>query len=205
MAIIRKMEVPRAADDERRHARDLPALIAALSDPDATTRRWAARDIGGEPGADALLVHRLPSEVVVSVREVMISTLLRLGGGVVARGLAECLRSDDVALRNEAIEALRQLPDDVAMIIPALLTDSNPAIRIYSVTILAFLPHPDVEQWLIEVLERDAHVNVCGTALDVLGELGTAASRDAVLEVKRRFADESYIQFAADVVLNRLG
>ena len=35
---------------------------------------------------------------------------------------------------------------------------------------LVSLRHPDVELWLREVIERDAHENVCATAVDLLGE-----------------------------------
>jgi hypothetical protein len=79
-----------------------------------------------------------------------------------------------------------------------------PIPRIFAVNILESLRHPDVETWLIEVLETDTHVNVCATAVDLLAEVGTSAARKALLALKERFRDEPYIQFAADLSLRRI-
>jgi tRNA A37 threonylcarbamoyladenosine synthetase subunit TsaC/SUA5/YrdC len=57
---------------------------------------------------------------------------------------------------------------------------------------------------LIEVIERDAHVNVCATAVDLLCEVGTEAAIDPLLQLKARFIREPYIQFAADLALKRI-
>jgi len=46
-------------------------------------------------------------------------------------------------------------------------------------------------------------VNVCGTALDLLSEVGSKASHEALERLKTRFASEPYIQFAADLALKR--
>jgi hypothetical protein len=61
-----------------------------------------------------------------------------------------------------------------------------------------------VESWLIEVIEADPHVNVCATAVDLLGEVGSAAAREALLGLKDRFPDEPYVHFAADLALRRI-
>jgi hypothetical protein len=85
-----------------------------------------------------------------------------------------------------------------------LLSDPDPDVRIFVVNILNSEHYPDVEQWLIEVIERDAHVNVCATAVDLLCEVGTEASIDPLLHLKARFAHEAYIQFAANLALKRI-
>ena len=107
-------------------------------------------------------------------------------------------------MRNEAIEAMKQLPDEVAPIIHGLLADSDPDVRIFAVNILESLRHPDVESWLIEVIETELNVNVCGTALDLLSEVGTDAALEPLARFKARFSDEPYIQFAADLALSRI-
>jgi hypothetical protein len=85
-----------------------------------------------------------------------------------------------------------------------LLADSDPDVRIFVVNILNSERHPDVERWLIEVIERDTHVNVCATAVDLLCEVGTEAAIDPLLHLKARFAREPYIQFAVDLALKRI-
>jgi HEAT repeat protein len=107
-------------------------------------------------------------------------------------------------LRNEAIEAMKQLPDAVAPIMRDLLNDASSDMRIFAVNILESLKHPDVELWLREVIENDAHVNVCATAVDLLGEVGSKEALESLRHLKLRFANEPYIQFAADLAIKRI-
>jgi len=57
-----------------------------------------------------------------------------------------------------------------------------------------FRAAPEAEAWLIEVIERDAQVNVCATAVDLLCEVGTEQAIDPLLRLKSRFQSEPYIQ-----------
>lgn len=205
MPIVKKQKSEQIEKDERKQARDCLSLIAQLSDSNPTARRWAARDLLECPGASDALVERLSLESDVSVREIILTTLTRLGDEAAVRGLIDCLRSEDVSLRNEAIEAMKQLPDEVAPIMRTLLTDQDSDVRIFAVNILESLRHPQVEEWLIEVIECDSHLNVCGAAVDLLGEAGTSRSLDALEGLKQRFADEPYIQFAAALAMKHIG
>jgi HEAT repeat protein len=116
----------------------------------------------------------------------------------------DCLRSDDAALRYEAIEALAKMPAAIAPIIRGLLCDPDPDARIFAVNIIESLHHPDVEAWLIQVIENDPHVNVCATAIDLLSEIGTEAALEPLERLNIRFAHEPYIRFAADIALKRI-
>jgi HEAT repeat protein len=204
MAFIRKQTVEPVAADERKQARDCANLFAELENADPKARRWAARDLTDCPDASATLVARLQREEDVSVREVILTTLTALGDEIAVEGLVDCLRSEDAGLRNEAIEAMKQLPDEVALIMRALLADTSPDVRIFAVNILESLRHPEVESWLISVIEEDPQLNVCATAVDLLGEVGSAAAQEPLLRLKARYADEPYIQFAADLALKRI-
>jgi hypothetical protein len=59
-------------------------------------------------------------------------------------------------------------------------------VRIFAVNILESLRHPQVEEWLIEVIEGDPHLNVCGTAVDLLGETGSPGASMAALATLKR-------------------
>jgi len=204
MALIKKSAAPRnPAKDDRAGARDFDGLTRQLDEHDATARRWAARDLAVHANASAALLTRLQRENDVSVREVILTSLMRIADPAAIGGLVACLRSEDANLRNEAIEAMKSLPVEVAPIMRGLLVDQDPDVRIFAVNILESLRHPDVEAWLVEVIEREPTVNVCGTALDLLAEVGTSASHDALERLKTRFASEPYIQFAADLALKR--
>ena len=205
MAFIKKSPNSDAlSQDERKAPRDCVGLERELDNPDSKARRWAARDLADCPGASAALVSRLQREDDASVREIIFSTLTALGDATAVAGLVQCLRSDDPALRNEAIEGMKQLPDEVAPIMRGLLADTDPDVRIFAVNVLESLRHQSVEAWLLEVIERDPHVNVCATAVDLLGEVGSEAAREPLRHLKARFADEPYIQFAADLAVKRL-
>jgi HEAT repeat protein len=205
MPLIRKSLPPEAvSEDERKQRRDCDHLALELDNAEPLARRWAARDLADCPEASAALVARLQRETDGSVREIIFSTLTGLGNEVAVAGLVQCLRSDDAALRNEAIGGMQQLPDAIAPIMRGLLTDADADVRILAVNVLESLRHPEVEAWLIEVIENDPEVNVCATALDLLSEVGSAAAREPLQRLRSRFADEPYIQFAADLALKRL-
>jgi HEAT repeat protein len=205
MALIKKRAPARdPATNERQATRDFAGLCLALDSPDATARRWSARDLTLLPGASTPLLKRLQEETDVSVRAVILTALIRIADPAAITGLVECLSSEDANLRNEAIEAMKALPVKVAPIIQGLLVDKDPDVRIFAINILESLRHPDVEAWLIAVIEHEPMVNVCGTAVDLLSEVGTSASHDALERLKARFPAEPYIQFAADLALKRI-
>ena len=151
------------------------------------------------------MLHRLALESDPAVREVIFTTLAQLKDPVAVAGLVACLRSEVPALRNEAVEMMKGLPDEVAPLMEGLLVDPDPDTRILAVNILESLRHPLVETWLIRVIETDPHINVCGSALDLLSEVGTAQAVGAIGHLKSRFADQPYIQFTADLALARIG
>lgn len=204
MAFIKPKSSQTIPTDERQRERDIDGLIEQLNDPDPGQRRWAARDLAVNGSAVPMLIARLAFERESMVREALLMSLTEIGTPEAVSGLVTCLRSEDPALRNDAIEAMKSLPDAVAPIMAGLLVDRDPDVRIFAVNILESLCHPEVEGWLIDVISRDGHVNVCATAVDLLGEVGTDAALAPLEGVKARFADEPYIGFAADVALKRI-
>lgn len=204
MALIKQKDGVNDAPSAIRQARPCASLVIDLEDEDPSVRRWAARDLLACGEVAGVLVTRLKCEADRSVREVILTTLTRLGDAQAVVGLVDCLRSEDAALRNEAIEAMKQLPDDVAPIMHGLLTDADPDVRIFSVNVLESLRHPQVESWLIEVIQNEPHVNVCATAVDLLSELASEAALAPLRALKLRFADEPYLQFAVDLAIQRI-
>lgn len=204
MPIVKKTSSESIGQEERKRERDCSSLVGQLSENNPVARRWAAKDLLDCPDASGALVERLRGEEDVFVREVILTTLTQRGDEEAVAGLVECLRSEDVSLRNEAIEAMKLLPEEVAPIMGRLLSDPDPDVRIFAVNVLESLRHEKVEAWLKEVIELDRHVNVCATAVDLLGEVGTPRSREALENLKARFPDQPYIRFAADIALKRI-
>ncbi len=205
MALKKTLAPTATSVDERRTPRDLAGLLTALNDSNPLVRRWAARDLMQYPTATAALVEQLDCEQDPSVSEVILTTLTHLGDDIAVSGLINCLRSENVWLRNQAIEALKQLPNAIAPLMERLLNDPESDVRIFAVNVLESLRHPQVEDWLIKVIALDGHINVCATAVDLLGEVGSIRACTALHELKARFPDEPFIQFATDLALKRIG
>lgn len=120
------------------------------------------------------------------------------------KGLIELLKSEDAHLRNQVIETLKEMPEEVSPYIERLLNSEEPDLRIFAINIMESLRHPKVLKWLKQVIENDENVNVCSTALDLISEVGTEEFIPSIERVKERFKDEPYIQFVADLALRRI-
>jgi len=190
--------------EPRDYDRDAAGLIHQLNDPDSGARRWAARDLADFPEAAEALARRLADETDNSVREVICTALTRIGGAAVVEGVEPLLRSEDANLRNSAIEVLSALPQAVGPRIEALLHDEDVDVRIFAVNLLGELKHPEVPDWLKQVLHSDTHVNVVAAAIEVLAEVGSAKALPALQEARKRFADDPFIGFAADLAQQRI-
>lgn len=189
---------------ERAHARDLTGLTAQLHQGDAEQRRWAARDLADQPDAASALGEALQHETDSSVRQAAFTSLSRIGNEAAVNALLPLLRAEDAELRNGAIEALASLPRVVGPRIAALLDDNDPDVRIFTVNLLGELRHEQVRPWLLHVLQHDAEVNVVAAAIEVLAEVGTPADGPALKAASHRFPDDPFIEFAADMALQRI-
>ena len=201
MGLVKGTTITSPAKPKRKNCK---GLKAGLDSPDAAIRRHSAQEILHCPDAVSALAARLKREKDPAVREAILASMGQIDDSEVVHELVECLRSDDAALCNEAIETLKQLTTDVSSALRALLADPDPDLRIFAVNILESRCDPNVERLLIEVIERDTNVNVCATSIDLLCEVGTKAAIDPILRLKGRFASEAYIQFAVDLALKRI-
>jgi HEAT repeat protein len=204
MGLVQGKTAGTAANTGAKTEPNCEELRTALENADAGVRRHAARQLAGCPDASSALVSRLEREEDIAVREVILNSLARLSDVVAVAGLVRCLRSEDAALRNEAIETLKQMGSEVALVLQSLLADSDPDVRIFVINSLDSERHPEIENWLMRVIDHDADVNVCATAVDQLCEVGTEAAVEPLRRLKVRFASEAYIQFAADLALKRI-
>ena len=138
------------------------------------------------------------------VREAIFTSLTVIGNDTVVKGLIDLLRSDDPAIRNEAIEALRQLQEKFSLFVPLLLSDPDPDVHILTINVLEAYPTDQVEGWLLELLGTDEDPNVCATAADLLAEIGSKKAVPALEQLKKRFASEPYLVYVADLALQRI-
>ena len=163
----------------------MTGLTESLRNDDPFRRRWAARDLIAYPTAIDALLSQLRVESDREVRAAIFTTLSQFDNLSAAKGLISFLHSEDVALRNNAIDALKLMPSALAPLMDDLLQDPSTDVRILAVNVLESLRHPQVEQWLIRVVTQDPHVNVCATAVDLLSEVGTQAAVQPLLTLKK--------------------
>jgi HEAT repeat protein len=202
MGLVKSNDGASAGEAAKRRSPD--QLLAELADEQASVRRNASRDLASHPSAAMALCDRLLVETSPSVRAVLFTSLISIQTEEVAGRLAALLRSEDVALRNAAIEALQEMPDALAPHVESLLADPDSDVRIMTVNILSVLRHEQAPSWLISVVRNDPHINVCAAALDGLAEVGRPDMIKDVEDLRIRFSDSEFIGFAIATAIRRM-
>jgi len=192
----------RAVQQSRPSLSDLAVLLRS-NEP--ALRRQAARDLALMSEGVPVLCEHLEHEPAVSVRSVIMTSLIQSRSRAVVEGLIRYLRSENTALRNEAIEALQDMPAEIAPYMERLLSDPESDVRIFAVNILSVLPAARAPEWLHKVILEDPHVNVCAAAVDCLAEVGTPDSIAALKQLRLRFGDHPFMIFAIDAAIKRIG
>lgn len=189
-------------------AADTPAPsgdpLVLLDSTDPADRRQAAHQLALRPSAAATLCARLAHEDDLSVREAILTALVRSGAPQAVPGLLPFLQSEDAGLRNAVIETLQQMPPD--LVIPhvdGLLAHEDSDVRIFTVQLVAKLPHPERMDRLVAVLEREPHVNVCLAAVEGVVEVGRPDALPALDRLRQRFPDDPVVGFSVDAAHRR--
>ncbi|MBB2961156.1 HEAT repeat domain-containing protein [Methylobacterium sp. R2-1] len=173
--------------------RDPPhrAEDASVSEPDCPE---ASHDLG----------LALEGEKDLRRREALLAKLLALSDASAAAELARHLRSEEAGLRNACMETLQAMPAAAASVLPGLLCDQDPDVRLLATEIVRAQPTETANRLLAALLDVETHPNVCGAAVEVLAEVGTADAIPALRAVRTRFASEAFLPLAIDTVLTRL-
>lgn len=178
---------------------------ARLGHADADVRRHAARafvEFGGDP---AVLCRHLEDEDNLAVIEMAMTTLMDVATGPDSDGaarrdtveaLASLLRCHNASVRAQTLSALQVMPDETARLVPDLLADPDPDVRILTANLLQDLPHPDTQVWLRAILRSETHVNVCMAAVEALAETGTPEMVGDLVGLVDRFPDQPFVAAA---------
>jgi HEAT repeat protein len=185
-------------------ADELATQLADLGCADPEQRWRAARGLGREPAAVSALAAALAIEHSPRVREAIMTALMRIGDEASVRALLPSLRSQDASLRGAAIEALQALPEAIMPFMAALLHDTDSDVRVLATELARNMPAAAATRLLSELLEHEPHVNVCGAAVEVLAEVGTAAALPALQSCAKRFGGSSFLPFAVSVAVARI-
>ena len=169
---------------------------------ESTSERWAAaRAMVQEPGAVPLLAEALRTEQAPEVREALFTTLIRIHSIESATALASMIRSDDAQLRTGALDALGGLMDVARPLLPDLLADKDPDVRLLACELVRRVDPEDGTRLLCGMLESETEANVCGAAVGVLSDIADDSAISVLERCATRFASDPYLAFAfADAI-----
>lgn len=169
-----------------------PTMASTASEP---TPRRSAEELG----------RALATERDLRARDALLAALLAIADPAAAAVLAGHLRSEDAGLRNACIETLQAMPAAAGAVMPDLLSDPDPDVRLLATEIVRTQPTDVANELLAGLLDGETHPNVCGAAVEVLAEVGTVAAVPALEAARTRFAAQAFLPMAIDTVLVRLG
>ena len=166
------------------------------------SERWAAaRALSQDATAVAVLARALQTEQAPEVREAIFTGLVLIHSAEAAEALASIVRSDDAQLRTGALDALGAMMDVAAALLPALLADSDPDVRLLACELIRPLDPGEGTALLCTMLATEQQPNVCGAAVDVLSEIGESTAAETLRQCAARFAGDPYLAFAiADAI-----
>jgi HEAT repeat protein len=199
MPLIRKDAAPAAPSRDTR-ADDLSALKSVSTDA-----RWsAARRLAEAPSSTTALGEALAVETDPRVREALFTGLAHIQTPQAVAFILPFIRSQDVAIRAGALDALNTMPEALEGELPALLADPDPDVRLLVCDIVRRLPGPIATRFLCDLLARETLANVCGAAVEALSEVGDETALDALADCAARFSTEPFLVFSIKAVSNRI-
>lgn len=196
MPLIRKGATPSGGAGP---AATTPALTSSSAD-----ERWAAaRAVGAAEDVPGLR-EALAREVDARVREAILTTLARIATLESAQTVIPYIRSDDAGLRTAALDALRAMPGPTAELLPELLSDGDADVRLLACELARNVPVAQASRMLSELVAREAEVNVCAAAIEVLAEVGGPGALPALAEAASRFGHEPFVVYSIEAVAERI-
>jgi hypothetical protein len=145
MPLIRK-EPDKATATASRQA--LPSLASASAD-----ERWAAARARRDPDAVPALSEALAYERDARVREAIFTALARIGTLEGAKAVLPYLRLDDANTRTGAMDAVRAMPDACQPLLPGLLEDPDPDVRLLACDLVRDAGGAGGSRWLCALIE----------------------------------------------------
>ena len=186
------------------HSLDRDGILAGLTSTDSDVVRSAAMACRDDPEGIDLLGARLHLVEDTHIAEILILSIVAIGGPRAAQTLVPLLRSNDPGRRFAAIEALRDLGADAQDAFDALVQDADPDVRTLAAEIARGPNSPAAAATLAARLAHEEDLNVCCAFVDVLAEIGSASEAAALRSLLHRFPDSSFLRFSVDAALARL-
>lgn len=162
---------------------------------------------GAQLAGDALMEAAIPALVRnmsssnIGVQEAVDRALRKIGGPAVVQAIIPMLRSENVPVRNIAMDILRELGKSDLAAVEKLLHDDDPDIRIFAADILGSMQSARVVAPLCTALLHDPEVNV---RYQAAVSLGTLAFSESARCLNTSLEDEEWVQFASIEALTKI-
>jgi len=114
------------------------------------------------------------------------------------REVFELLKSEEAYIRNAAIAILQDYGTAIIPLLREYLNHPNDDLRIFTVNILGDVNFEQSRELMVELLGHETSLNVAMTAVDYIAEVGLEEDIETLNQVKERFVNEPYAQFAID-------
>lgn len=177
-------------------------ILSMLEQGDPESLREGAQ-LAGETGmAEAIpALIRGMSSSNVGVQEAVERALHKIGGPAVVHAMIPLLRSENVPVRNLAMDLLRGLGKSDLQAVQKLLHDEDADIRIFAADILGSMQSAQAVAPLCSALLHDPEVNV---RYQAAVSLGTLAFSESARCLNSSLGDEEWVQFAAIEALTKI-
>lgn len=107
------------------------------------------------------------------------------------------LKVRNAYIRNLGITTLQSYGDAIKYYIVKFLIGDDRDLRIFAINVLGDVNFAQSRDMLIELLEKEADINVAMTAVDYMAEIGEVQDIPLLETLKSRFQDP-YVEFAID-------
>ena len=149
-------------------------------------------------------LSRLRTDPSASQRQRILTTLVRSADANAARGLAQMLDAAPITLRNEVMDALRDMTGQVLPVAAQLLRSPDLNLRIYAVSILDENTDAATADLMALQLQRDDEENVCAAAAELLGRIGEQRHLGALRDCASRFSGRPFLQLSVSQALRNI-
>jgi len=178
-------------------------LLKKIKSESEEERRRAAHLLGEmkeKRGIKPLI--ELLSDTSCAVREAAADALSKINGREVIQQLIFLLRSEEVDLRNIAIEILEEIGEKAVEPLSSLLGDEDHDIRKFVCDILGNIGSPRAVPCLISAL-NDPHINVACAACEALGNIKNKKATKVLVKILKD-KDREWLVYNAVEALGKI-
>jgi HEAT repeat protein len=184
-----------------RAARPRAPRAATLDHADPAARRLAVADCT----TAAPLLALLAREQDGGVRHAILTRLGALEEPGLEAQLVPLLASEDVALRQDAILALRRRGTAALPALVTLLAAPDPDLRIFAANILEGVNAPGARAALTGRLAQEDDAAVCLAMVEALAQIGAPGDAPALAALRARFPGDGCLGFAITLAREQIG